>query len=466
MRVNFCTQRRLDAGLSFQSRCARALNQQKLKSARYRLTQEPFSMTDVKITKPRKHYHDIDGARSVLMFLSVALHAGTVYAPARPWITGNTARADFFDWLIFGFHLFITPTFFFVGGFFAVLLLTRRAPADFLWNRFLRTVIPLITFALSFNMLEHYLRWGDAGGQGSFWDWVGSPAFVQIWADGTWQLHLWFLVSLIPMFLLAAIVQVLLPKSAKLRANSVTVSDRFGGLISGTLPFLFGLLFLGLASTANYASASVIPGSYDLIAPGFQSWYKLTSEFPFFVIGVMAALSPRLLSALTEWRWWMPYAAAAALLFQPYPSAEQSFVIGTVMMFLNQLSIWALVLFILQFFHRFFSEGGPRTSWLADCALSMYLFHHCFVYIFGQLFVGFDWPIALEFAIVTLASAGTVIAIHELLVRRSKLLRLLANGKTDVEQVAILPGFFEAFALGRKTDALKSGSSAGLSPRA
>ena len=84
MRVNFCTQRRLDAGLSFQSRCARALNQQKLKSARYRLTQEPFSMTDVKITKPRKHYHDIDGARSVLMFLSVALHAGTVYAPARP----------------------------------------------------------------------------------------------------------------------------------------------------------------------------------------------------------------------------------------------------------------------------------------------------------------------------------------------------------------------------------------------
>ena len=64
----------------------------------------------------RKHYHDIDGARSVLMFLSVALHAGTVYAPARPWITGNTDRADFFDWLIFAFHLFVTPTFFFVGG--------------------------------------------------------------------------------------------------------------------------------------------------------------------------------------------------------------------------------------------------------------------------------------------------------------------------------------------------------------
>ncbi len=43
----------------------------------------------------RKHYHDIDGARSVLMFLSVALHAGTVYAPARPFITSNFDRAPF-----------------------------------------------------------------------------------------------------------------------------------------------------------------------------------------------------------------------------------------------------------------------------------------------------------------------------------------------------------------------------------
>jgi len=78
-----------------------------------------------------KHYHDIDGARSVLMFLSVALHAGTVYAPERPWITANLDRHEFFDWLIFGLHLFITPTFFFVGGFFTVLLLKRRSTSDF-----------------------------------------------------------------------------------------------------------------------------------------------------------------------------------------------------------------------------------------------------------------------------------------------------------------------------------------------
>ncbi|WP_252260089.1 acyltransferase family protein [Erythrobacter aurantius] len=431
----------------------------------------------------RKHYHDIDGARSVLMFLSVALHAGTVYAPARPWITANTDRADFFDWLIFGIHLFVTPTFFFVGGFFAVLLLTRRTPADFLWNRFLRTAVPLIFFALTFNMIEHYLRWGDAGGEGSMLDWIASPAFVEVWAGGTWQLHLWFLVSLIPMFLLAAAVQVAIPKSSRVRGFAVALSDRFGGLIRGSLPFAFGLLLLGFANTANYASASLVPGSYDLIAPGFQSWYKLTAEFPFFVIGVMAALSPRLLEALTQWRWWMPYAAAAALILQPYPMADQGYILPFVrdltasigvdlgpdrtfatrltLLFLNQLAIWTIVLFILQFFHRYFSAGGPRTTWLADCALSMYLFHHCFVYIYGQMLVQVDWPIWVEFTVLTLAAAGTVVAIHELLVRRFAIWRLLANGKTDVEQVRKQPGLLAAFF---SNPAAKSRPSGKLSP--
>lgn len=402
-------------------------------------------MSDHTHSAPRKHYHDIDGARSVLMFLSVALHAGTVYAPARPWITGNVDRNAFFDWVIFGFHLFITPTFFFVGGFFAVMLLARRTIGDFLWNRFMRTAIPLITIALTFNMIEHYRRWGDAGGTGSLWDWIGSPAFVQVWASGEWQLHLWFLVSLIPMFVLAAVIHRAVPKDAGVRQLVVKGIDRSASLISGSFPFALALIALALANTANFAVASVVPGGYDLLFPGFQSYTKLIAEFPFFVIGVMAALSPRFLAALLEWRAWMPYAAAAALLFQPYPEVEHGRLLGTIMLFLNQLAIWALVLFILQFFHRFFAHGGPRTRWLADCALSMYLFHHCFVYLYGQVLTLVDWPMGAEFVTLTVVAAVTVIAIHELLVRRYAIIRLLFNGKTDVEEIRKQPGFLEAF---------------------
>lgn len=412
------------------------------------LSPPPPDPSDLSVTgaaSARRHYHDIDGARSVLMILSVALHAGTVYAPARPWITANTDRAAFFDWLIFGLHLFITPTFFFVGGFFAVLLLARRSPRAFLWNRFLRTVIPLAAVALTCNMIEHYLRWIDAGGAGSPLAWIASADFVAVWAGGTWQLHLWFLVSLIPMFLLAALVHAGLPRGAAVRGWSVGLADRLGGALEGSAPFALGLLALAAANTANFAAASLMPGSYDLIAPGFQSWYKLTAEFPFFVIGVLAALSPRLLGALVQWRWWMPFAAAAAIGFQPYANPDQGFATGLGFLFLNQLAIWTLVLFILQFFHRYFSEGGPRTTWLADCALSMYLFHHCLVYVYGRALVQVDWPIAVEFAALTLAAAATVIALHELVVRRVAVIRLLFNGKTDIAEVRAQPGMIAVF---------------------
>lgn len=406
---------------------------------------EPAAALQTEQTR-RKHHHDIDGARSVLMFLSVALHAGTVYAPARPFITSNFDRAPFFDWLIFGIHLFVTPTFFFVGGFFAVLLLTRQSPASFLWNRFLRTVIPLVFIALTFNMIEHYLRYRDAGGAASLIGWIGSPAFVDVWASGKWQLHLWFLVSLIPMFVLAAAIQFAIPNDSRLRSLAVVVADRFGGLIGGSASFAAGLIILAVVDTANYATFSMIPGAYDLIVPGFQSWHKLTAEFPFFVVGVMAALSPRLLAALTRWRWWMPFAAAAAFALQPYPQSGQGFWLGMLMIFFNEIAIWTLILFILQFFHRYFSEGGARTTWLADCALSMYLFHHSLVYIYGQMLVRVSWPIWAEFIVLVMLAAATVVAMHELLVRRVAIVRLLANGKTDVEQIRREPGLFAAFA--------------------
>lgn len=371
------------------------------------------------------------------MFLSVALHAGTVYAPARPWITANLDRHDFFDWLIFGLHLFITPTFFFVGGFFTVLLLKRRSFSDFLWNRTLRTAVPLISIAVTLNMVELYYRYIDSGGEPGLMTWIASDNFATVWSSGSWQLHLWFLVSLMPMFLLAAIVHRALPDSSSLRQRSVEFVSWVGTWIARPVVFPVFVLLLGAINLANYGLASVIPGSYELLFPGFQSWYKVTSEFPFFVIGVMAALSPKFLQSLCAWRPWMPYAAAAAFILQPYPSLEQGLAMGMVMMFLNQLVMWTIVLFILQFFHRYFQSSGPRVSWFADCALSMYLFHHCFIYLYGRVLANVNWPIWFEFILLTVVTALTVMIIHEFLIRRFYVLRLLFNGKTDVPGLTV-----------------------------
>jgi len=262
--------------------------------------------------------------------------------------------------------------------------------------------------------------------------WFASDDFATVWSSGLWQLHLWFLVSLLPMFLLAAIVQRAVPRGSSLRQRTVEFASWVGTWIARPIMFPVFVLLLGAINFANYGMASLIPGSYDLLFPGFQSWYKVTSEFPFFVVGVMAALSPKLLQSLCTWRPWMPFAAAAAFILQPYPYPEQGFALGMVMMFLNQLVMWTIVLFILQFFHRYFQSSGPKVSWFADCALSMYLFHHCFIYLYGRALADVDWPIWFEFILLTVVTAVTVMIIHQYLIRRFYLFRLLFNGKTDV----------------------------------
>lgn len=368
------------------------------------------------------------------MFVSVALHAATVYAVTRPHITANTDRLPFFDWMMNAFHLFITPVFFFVGGFFTVIMLRRKTLGGFVRERLVRTGVPLVTTALTLNVVENYLRWRDAGGRLGFLEFLVSPEHLAIWARAGWQLHLWFLVCLIPFFMMSALVHHGLPAQSRLRTRAVAGSEALGRWADRPLAAPVLLLALAAACTFNFAVLAKIPGSYDVVIPGVIPLYRMFSEFPFFVFGIMAAMSPALLGAVWRWRAWMPFAALAMFVWAPIPSdakggseASQLFIL-----YANQLAIWTLVFFVLQFFHRFYAESSPARAWLADAALSMYLVHHSLVYVYGTMFAGIDWHPVAEFALVALLAAATVLAFHEYGIRRVPLLRYLFNGKTDL----------------------------------
>gem|GEM_PF-4694128 len=386
------------------------------------------------MAETKVRYHDIDSARSVLMFVSVALHAATVYAVTRPYITSNTDRMPFFDWVMNAFHLFITPTFFFVGGFFTVIMLRRKSVGGFLRERFVRTGIPLVATALTLNVVENYLRWRDDGGTLGFFDFVVSPHHARIWAEADWQLHLWFLVCLIPFFILSAAVHGALPERSRLRSLAVEWSEALGRWAQKDWAAPLFLLGLAGVNFATFAVLAQVPRTYEVVVPGMIPLYRMFSEFPFFVVGVMAALAPSLLQAIWRWRLWMPVLALVMLVWEPHPrdGTGQPEVVQMAALYVNQLAIWTLVLFVLQFFHRFYAESSPTRAWLADAALSMYLIHHCLVYVYGSVMTGVDWHPVPEFLVVTALAAGTVLVFHEFFIRRFLVFRLLFNGKTDV----------------------------------
>jgi len=98
--------------------------------------------------------HELDAMRSVLMLLGIVLHAANPYLTGGDWLVADPARDGAFDAIDGVIHLFRMPAFFIVAGYFAMLLLRRRARLPFLRERLRRTLLPAATVLLTFNLVQ------------------------------------------------------------------------------------------------------------------------------------------------------------------------------------------------------------------------------------------------------------------------------------------------------------------------
>jgi glucan biosynthesis protein C len=132
----------------------------------------------------------MDAARGFLMLLGLVIHAAMIYSPER-WRVHDSSGGVGFAWLVSGIHSFRMQAFFFIAGFFTALGIDRQPIGEYLRVRGLRLMVPLVATLLTFNVLEFWL--------------VRQlpPANSGPRADPL--LHLWFLVDLSTLTLLATI---------------------------------------------------------------------------------------------------------------------------------------------------------------------------------------------------------------------------------------------------------------------
>jgi glucans biosynthesis protein C len=379
--------------------------------------------------KISNRFQDIDAFRAALMLIAVLLHVGTVYATNREHITGNTDRLYFFSWMVNGLHLIVTPAFFVISGFVMARMLKSRGAGAVASERAQRLIMPMASVALTFNIVEHYLRYKDAGGSLSMSAYLSSSAFARLWQDDRWSLHLWFLL------ILAVFVAGTLAFAAIASRDSrfYIACRRFADQTSILIQNWFGLLVLILALAAInmlfYGIAAKAPGGYNPILPGLPSLYKLAQSLPFFLFGLWLSASPKLQESIFNFRPWMMLALVLAFVAQPYPGTTGPYWYDTAMLFAQNIVCWISVIGGLQFFRRFFNKSNPlRTRWV-DRAQSMFLFHHGLVYIGGTLLVLVTLPPALEFIILLVGVVATVALIHDHIIMRFSILGFLFNGR-------------------------------------
>ena len=128
------------------------------------------------------------------MLLGIPYHVALCYRPGQDWIVRTGEGVPGMALLAELIHLFRMPTFFLIAGYFAAMLLTRRAPGAWLGGRVRRlglpfvatilTLVPLLNLACEFSTLPY------AEALRSFQD-------NALTSGGYWVRHLWFIIVLL-----------------------------------------------------------------------------------------------------------------------------------------------------------------------------------------------------------------------------------------------------------------------------
>ena len=253
--------------------------------------------------KRREHYWD--SLRALLMLLGIPYHVALSYRPGEQWIVrsdeGFAGAAELAQII----HLFRMPAFFVIAGYFAALLLARRAPGTWLRGRFIRlglpflttivTLVPILNLACEFSNLPYSQA-------------LSSFVWNSSQSGGYWVRHLWFIIVLLYLCSAFAALVAAVPRLAKAR-----VSERLDHACARHLALALCVvaLIVGLWE-AGAVEAFYIAGLATNLPQQILRLDELIIYTPYFVLGCVLQRAPATLACIGRFS---PWIAGLALLF-------------------------------------------------------------------------------------------------------------------------------------------------------
>ena len=114
-----------------------------------------------------KRYHDLDALRAFAMLLGIVLHGLLSFVGWSIWPVQDVNQSELYGVPVMFIHGFRMSLFFFVSGFFTMMMWQRRGAGGLLVHRFKRIVLPFFVFGLLvFPMLNNMKAFADWVGEG------------------------------------------------------------------------------------------------------------------------------------------------------------------------------------------------------------------------------------------------------------------------------------------------------------
>ncbi|MFC4256559.1 acyltransferase family protein [Altererythrobacter xixiisoli] len=363
----------------------------------------------------RQHYWDT--LRALLMLLGIPYHVALSYRPGETWIVRSNEGWAPFPQIAEFIHLFRMPAFFLIAGYFAALLLSRRAPALWLKQRFVRLGIPFITSILVLvpimNLACEFSNLPYSKALSSFL-WNSSHS------GGYWVRHLWFIIVLLYLSTMMAALSGVIP-----RLRTGYIAEGFDRLCARHI--LPALLVLGLVIglwRAGVLEAFYIAGLNTNLLQQILRLDELILFAPWFLLGFLFQRAPATLKSFT--RVSLPMVVLAAvftvLAFRVAPDLHPA--TGRL---LSTFAILTLTQVVIAAAHYWMDRPSMLVSRFVDAAFVIYLFHMPIITIL--VWLGQDVPVPT--AVKGIGVMAITLALSWgawLVIARVRLLAWLFNG--------------------------------------
>jgi glucan biosynthesis protein C len=366
--------------------------------------------------QPREHHWDT--LRALLMLLGIPYHVAMAYRQDMPWIVTSGERAMAFNWIAQTIHTFRMPAFFFIAGYFAMLLLARRSPRHWLQSRFARLGVPFIAALLTLNPLLNLIcelsnfGWPDALAS---WDHNSATS------GGYWIRHLWFLIVLLYLSSAAALVCRLFPSlhSAALAPRTDQWLARHIVPVVIATAVLLGI-WQGVMIELFYIGGFATNGYQQILRLD-----QLIEFAPWFLLGCVVARAPALKNATYRLS---PTLILFALTTLALDLALREQLWPPYGRFLDTLAAVSLTQLLIATIKRIADRPSRTVTALVDASFVIYLFH---LPILAALVVFAGPHLAIPLGFKALLFMGLTFALSWccwLIVKRWPLLRLLYDG--------------------------------------
>jgi peptidoglycan/LPS O-acetylase OafA/YrhL len=374
---------------------------------------------------PQRLYY-MDNLRALAMMLGVVFHSALAYSPRLidSWFTSDQQNSDIIEFCVYFLHLFRMPLFFFISGFFAVMMIEKRSARAYLQNRSKRILLPFVLFLpLLIGSILFLVSWAlvNVDNPPVFLQFLGSSEAKKMPPS---TMHLWFLFNLYLFAIMAACLH-------RMTLFSHTFSSPF------TLKLFFLLILPMLLLPALLSQASPLPAA-DKFYP--QLW-----SFGFygvlFLAGGLFFKHQQLLKDLFRYQTFLLVISVIAYsyYYNQIPTelnvkvAQESPIFNlshSVLALAEAIVAVYMTLYCLMLGKRFLNIQNPALTFMADSSYWTYLMHIPILLFIQFQLLNLDINMWVKYVLSVAVTLLICFASYQLLVKKTLIGRML-NGKKN-----------------------------------